>query len=281
MSGVSLGEQFRQFKHRRRLSRAKQELASRAVEPRPHGLDTPLVVTLTSFPPRFAQLHLTLGCLLKQTVQPDRVVLWIAEDDLGDLPPAVRALKAQGLDIRGCPDRRSYKKILFSLDAFPDATLVTADDDVYYGADWLAELVAARQETGARVICTRGHRVALDDAGLPKPYEAWEMNASKRGQSGLVFPTGVMGVLYAPGCFDEAVHDWDLASRLCPDADDIWLYWMHRLAGEAALNLAGRRRILEWERDAPGSLLALNAGGGNDRQIAAMTAHFGFPGPET
>ena len=39
----------------------------------------------------------------------------------------------------------------------------------------------------------------------------------------LTFPTGVGGVLYFPGCFDERILDEELFMSICPKADDIWL----------------------------------------------------------
>ncbi|MEM1100221.1 MAG: glycosyltransferase family 2 protein [Pseudomonadota bacterium] len=275
----ALDEAFRVLKHRRRLKRAKSELATRRLAPRAHGLETELVISLTSFPPRYPSLHLTLSCLLKQSIAPDRVLLWIAEGDLSAVPSKVRALEAQGLEIRSCEDRRSYKKLLFTLEELPEATIVTADDDVYYGPDWLERIVETHRTSRSKVVSGRAHRIRCDAEGLPLPYEDWEANTAAADRSGLIFPTGVSGVLYAPGCFDARVLDWALANRLCPSADDVWFYWMHRLTGAEAQTLPGSTRILEWERDPQNGLRQQNVQGGNDRAMAAMIAEFGFPAP--
>ena len=42
------------------------------IAPKPHGLPGPLIVSLTSYGPRLASLHLTLKCLLRQSVRPSR-----------------------------------------------------------------------------------------------------------------------------------------------------------------------------------------------------------------
>ena len=47
---------------------------------RPHGLPVPLIISLTSFPARYDTLHLTLKSLMGQSVRPDRVILWLAEE---------------------------------------------------------------------------------------------------------------------------------------------------------------------------------------------------------
>ena len=74
-----------------------------------HRLDREVVVSLTSFPPRFSTLHLTLRTLLNQSVSPDRIVLWIAHQDMALLPRKVLALQTQGIEIRPCDDLRSFK----------------------------------------------------------------------------------------------------------------------------------------------------------------------------
>ncbi len=74
--------------------RARTVYAMRNVRPRRHhGLPNPLVVSLTSYPPRFPTLHLTLMTLLSQQVLPDRVVLYVFEGDHASLPRDVVALR--------------------------------------------------------------------------------------------------------------------------------------------------------------------------------------------
>lgn len=46
-----------------------------------HGLSVPLIVSLTSYSLRFKKLHLTLKCLLNQSIEPDKIILWISYDD--------------------------------------------------------------------------------------------------------------------------------------------------------------------------------------------------------
>lgn len=268
---------FRAFKYRRRLARAKAEIAARpATADQPHGLPGPLVVSLTSYPARFDTLDLTLQGILRQTVRPDRVILWIAEEDRAKLPFPIACL--EGLEVRTCPDWRSYKKIVPTLLAHPDAFIVTADDDVHYPADWLEKLVAAAR-AGARIACHRAHRIVLRRDGQPASYGEWHHNLDAPERSALIFLTGVSGVIYAPGVFHPDVTRDDLFTRLAPRSDDVWLYWMHRLNGVEAQKIGARARILEWEGSQAQSLRAANLHGtGNDQAIAAMIGHYGWPG---
>ena len=145
---------------------------------RPHSLPAPLIVSLTSYPPRFATLALTLQSLLRQSVRADRTILWIAHADMPLLPKGVIDLRAAGLEIRTTDDVRSYKKILPSLDAFPEAFICTADDDVYYWPTWLEELVKEHlsegpEMAGRLVTCYRAHEISRDAQGRFLPYKEW------------------------------------------------------------------------------------------------------------
>jgi hypothetical protein len=234
-----------------------------------------LIVSLTSYPPRFRTLDLTLRCLLTQTVRPDRVILWIAQADMAKLPPAVVALAEYGLDIRACKDIRSYKKIIPVLAAFPSAYIATADDDVYYAARWLRQLVDLAGER--IVVCHRAHAVRIDDAGRIRPYMAWGSVAG--AAAGALFPTGVGGILYGPSSLSPEVLDEELFTRLCPNGDDIWLWWMGRRAGSEYRKTRSKWKELWWAGTKKQGLFQTNVfGPGNDEQIRNMVAHFGIPG---
>lgn len=264
---------FRALKKRLRTARAEREIAARNLSPRPHGMTTPLVVSLTSYPARFPTLGRTLKGLTRQTVRPDHVVLWLAHGDAALLPSGVRALA----EVRETADTRSYKKIIPCLAAFPEATIVTADDDVYYHADWLEGLVAAHD--GA-VTCHRGHRITLD-GGRPRPYREWDWGVRGPTRSPLLFPTGCSGTMYAPGVFHPDVTRADVFTELSPTADDVWLYWMFRMAGHEASKSAQHTRVLEWWDSQATNLRGTNLNqSGNDGAIAALTARYGFPSSE-
>lgn len=266
-----IAQAFRRWKRSRRIARAEAEIMARRIDPQPHGLPGPLVVSLTSYPARFGSLHLVLRSLLTQTVRPDRVILWLDEGDQARLTPDIAALD---IETRICPNWRSYKKIVPTLTEAPDAFIVTADDDVYYDPDWLAGLVA---HAGAGVVAHRAHRITLR-GGQPTGYGDWQRNIAAPDAGPLIFPTGVGGVLYAPGVFHPDVTDAALFTELAPSADDVWLYWMHRLAGSNPAKIGGSFRITEWPGTQAQNLRGGNlTGDGNDRAVAALLDRYGFP----
>jgi hypothetical protein len=253
-----------------------QRRLSRPRNGRPHTLPRELIISLTSYPARFGTLHLTLACLLDQTVAPDRIILWVAQNDFGALPRRVRDLEQRGLEVRACDDIRSFKKLLPALKAFPDAYIATADDDVYYPNDWLEILINACSD---RVIaCHRAHRIKRRSDGRVAPYLEWDfivqVENSQRPSSDLV-PTGVGGVLYPPQSLDPCVSDRQLFQRLSPDGDDLWFFWCGRLTGTLTRKGAGRMRKITWVGSQDAALWDQNKQGGNDRAIRALEEEFG------
>ncbi len=188
----------------RRIDRYRQKFKTRLWAPglvsaplaapsrgRPHGLPGELIVSLTSYPPRFRTLDLTLRCLLTQTVRPDRVILWIAEADMAKLPPAVVALVEYGLDIRACKDTRSYKKIIPALAAFllhtsppPTTMSITPRGGSGNWWNWPARRNRGLPPRACRPPRRRGTDPALHGVGVCR----------RRAAAGALFPTGVGGI---------------------------------------------------------------------------------------
>ncbi len=238
-----------------------------------------VVVTLTSYPKRFSTLSLTLRCLLTQSVAPRHVVLWIAGPDYAALPDDVLALRTSGLDIRQCADLRSYKKLIPAIEAFPQDVLVTADDDVYYAANWLQLLLETWDGSNSLVTCHRAREFMTDSTGTSvSPYDTWPL-ATENTPATAIFPTGVGGVLYPPGSLSAEVLNAEAFTALCPLGDDIWFYWMARRAGSRYRCVIGQWSEIDWPAAQTSALHHENVGSGrNDQQIGAMVRVYGMPG---
>jgi hypothetical protein len=244
---------------------------------RAHSLDTELIVSLTSYPVRFKTLHLTLAALLDQSVKPDRVILWIAYDHLEAIPRDVWKLVRRGLEIRVCQDLRSYKKLVPALEAFPEAFIVTADDDFDFSRGWLETLVECAAPGEVAILCHRGHRATRTDDGQLAPYLEWQFDVQDEGAyrpSQDVMPTTGAGALFPPKCLSAPATDSELFRRLCPDGDDLWFWWCARMAGTPVRKVGGTLDLVPWPGSQATSLWQLNRAGGNDRMIAALCAEF-------
>jgi hypothetical protein len=257
---------------------ASRRHLARAINP--HNLPAPVVVSLTSFPGRYHTLALTLHCLLLQSKRPDHVVLWIAEEHQAALPEEVLALRSEGLTI-GCCDNslRSHNKYIHTRRLYPDAFIATADDDTYYWPSWLEELIADYDPRRRVIPCHRVHRIVEAADGTPVGYCDWQWEHAATEADALVFPTGVGGVLYPPGSLHADVDDAARILELCPRADDVWLYWMARRQDYLFRRGTVAHRLHHWRHSQEEGLMWGNVydDNGNDRQIAAMIAAFGWP----
>lgn len=264
---------YREYAARRTIDREWDLRANRLVQDR--GRQPGLYVSLTSYAPRFATLVLTLKSLLLQDLRPEAVLLWIGHADMPFLPDEVRELAPFGLRILPCEDFGPHTKYTHALRHLPHAKIAICDDDTYYPPHWLAGLVAG--DRPGEIACRRIHRVALDMFGEPLGYRWWDHDTDLRDPSRLNFPTGVGGVLLRLDRLDPMVLDIELARRLCPTTDDIWLYAMGRLAGTRFRLVGGHEPLTVWRTSQFSALWRTNVlEHGNDAHLQAVFDHFGM-----
>ena len=272
---------FKGFKKTIRSALARREIQKRnpARLCKSHGLDRQVIVSLTSYAARFPMLHWTLRSLLRQSVAADQTILWVSESDYLALTPEILDLQSYGLSIRTYPHNyKSYRKIIPVLEVFSDVYVVTADDDVPYWGTWLEELCVGMTKSRAASVCHRAHRITIDKKSMPLRYSDWEMNLSHAASGPLIFPTGVHGIMYDTLKLDPRVSEHEMFLNLAPSADDVWLYWMVRLAQGVTVKVGKKRRVIEWPGSQVQNLRRDNIqGGGNDLAIRNMIAEFGFP----
>ncbi len=246
---------------------------------RSSGLDKPLIVSLTSYPPRYRTLLPTLKSLLRQDMAADRIILWIAHGDFDHLPSDIRRLTRSGLEVRSCADLGPYKKFVETRRLWHDAFIVTADDDVLYTPTWLSELVAGYLSGFPAVIAFRARLIKRHEAGFA-PYDHWPLIYTSNLQSDDLLPNGLGGVLYPPQSLRDESLDVDLFTRLCAKGDDLWLMWMTRRAGFTTRMVQRPREPLAWRgSEQVGLWKTGNAGmtGQNDVYLRALLDNFGYP----
>ncbi len=256
------------------LSRAATEALPPSPGRRRHGLPAPLVVSLTSYPPRYASLKPTLKRLLSQTVVADRLILWLTETDRAALPPEIATLSRYGLEIRETPETGPHKKYLEARRRFPEAYIVTVDDDMAYKPTMLAELVGGLAPPVRSVVAHRARRIVLRGEAVA-PYWEWPLLREGPAVGDDLLATGSGGVLYPPGALPEAVLDEALLKQLSPRTDDLWLHWMVRRAGYTTTLVARPNRAREWNESQEVALWSGVNRDENDAAIARLTAEFG------
>lgn len=229
-----------------------------------------VVVSLTSFPARIHYVWITVETLLQQEFKPWKVVLVLAEEEFPEkkLPKRLIAQTERGLEVLWTKrNSRSYKKLLPTRSSYPDAIIVTFDDDMYYEPWRLGQLVEASRIHPESVIGHRGREVTLSQTGL-LPYIKWK-HAMPLTPSHRTLLTGVGGVLYPPHLLDhDLLLDLDRAMRYCPTADDIW-FWAVCLKSSASVRCLGNSTCCQVKREfSRHSLDSVNRlGGQNDVQL--------------
>lgn len=190
-----------------------------------HGAHS-IVVSLTSFEKRIDDVHLCIESLFQQSLKADRIILWLSRRNFPteELPQMLRKQQERGLEIIfHDEDLGSYKKIHYALEYCPDSLILTVDDDTLYPVDMIDRLYRAYLANPDFIHCHKAHKITLDNDGNLRPYKQWDRSTDDTAASRFSFPVGVGGILYFPGCFDDAVRDKDAFLRLAPRADDIWL----------------------------------------------------------
>jgi hypothetical protein len=237
--------------------------------------DTPVVVSLTTIAPRLRLVSLTLRTLLSQSFRPDKVILWLSEHNLkGEktifkdrLPEELTELKNHGLEIRFNKDVGSHGKLIYALKEFPNAIIVTSDDDVIYPKNWLERLYQSYTEHPEAIHSYRARLISFKNTDELESYFDWTTTLCPTEKSLLTFPLGVDGVLYPPGVFNNEVFNEEMFRKICPTADDVWFKAMSLLNNTQCKKICEKHK---WFPLAPGSqivsLLSENISQ-NDEQI--------------
>lgn len=194
---------------------------------RPITGDAPVVVSLTSHGSRLSTVHHTIESIAAGAIRPRRLILTLDSPEDASAARSLRTLarlRGRGLEILEVPrmgPHAKYYPYVVSIAEHP-VPLVTADDDIIYPRNWLAELTAAHRRQPDLIHCLRAHAFGIQD-GKPAPYSTWKP-ASTRRPSYSTFLTGVSGVIYPPAFLDQLREAGDAFRAVSPKADDVWLH---------------------------------------------------------
>lgn len=191
-----------------------------------------IIISLTSFPERIKYVSKTICSLLDQTLKPDMIILWLADEQFPnkekDLPESLLKLRKYGLTIRWYKDIKSFKKLIPAILEFPDDIIITVDDDFYFERNLIELLYSSYQKNPQYVSCHRCTKIfykngKLEAKGGGKKYYKRPSFANKL--------CGGAGCLYPPHSLYKDITDEKLFTTLCPTNDDIWFWLMAVLQG--------------------------------------------------
>ncbi|EPH3102600.1 hypothetical protein RG265_003907 [Providencia stuartii] len=188
------------------------------------------IISLTSYSRRFKTLHLTLESLLRQSLPPRNIYLWLSEEDIKKnkgVPKKILSLQKRGLIIIIKDENiRSYKKLSYIEEVLsPDIShVITADDDILYPKYWAKELIDTSTKHNC-VSCFRGHNFIISN-DIYDYKHAIKNNITKNLPSYNLIPTGCSGIAYPKNSISSLVSNKNLFQELSPDTDDIWYKMM-------------------------------------------------------
>lgn len=236
-----------------------------------------VIVSLTTFPARISKLWMVIECMMRQTVRPDRIILYLSKEQFADkslLPQNLLAYEGRGLTIEiKDGDLRSHKKHYYALREFPDSLVFLIDDDIFYPSDTIEKVLAAHCKSPSAVICRYARKIAYTSDGEIRPYRFWRWVNNASSDNDLFFGSGG-GTLFQPNRLYVDVSDKDLFQRLTPQADDIWLNAMTRLAKTSIVKIPFGL-FLPIINDDDVRLASSNRDDGmNDKQCQSISAYY-------
>lgn len=242
------------------------------------GKEDGIIVSLTSFPKRLPTLWITIDSLFRQETLPDKIILYLTQEEmpggLDEVPGEISRLAEYGLEIVFAPHNLfAHNKYFYALQRFPEARVITVDDDSYYRKDTVGRLVALSEKYPGAVCANIASMIdPLDFYN----YSAWKKTSSAHAPDKLLVALGFAGVLYPPAVFKRQLFDRELFMQICPKADDLWLkaneldMGINVACGDffpKPVTIKGSQKI---------SLRKFNKGteNGNNRQWKALDEHF-------
>lgn len=198
-----------------------------------------LICSLTSYPARIEKTFITIESLLKQTKKPHRICLYLAEEEFPGcvIPKTLELQKKRGLEVRWTHNIKSYKKLIPALKEFPEAVIVTFDDDVFYLKDTLEKFLNTHERYPLAVIGGRARGVQTENNTVLRSYNEWPITQSQnQTQSSILMITGCYGCLYPPSSLAKDIFDESLFMQFVPHQDDVW-FWAMALLNDTEIRL--------------------------------------------
>lgn len=236
-----------------------------------------VIVSLTSFPTAIAYVSKAVESVLRGSVLPDKVVLYLFKGEFQENKPPQDLLKLAERDsrfeIRYCDmNMRSYLKLVPALSDFPEDIIVTIDDDINYHRNMLRDLLKLHSEVPEAIIAHRVRKIKLST-----PYKKWrkykwyDFIFKRHIFSHRALLTGVGGVLYPPHSLDEKMLGPEVFTTMAPTTDDIWFWAAAVSKGTYVVPVpAGHNALKEVGKPIELSLKNVNLKPDNDRNRDAL-----------
>ena len=194
-----------------------------------------ITVNLTTTCQRLPLCKITLMSLCLQSRQPDEIRLWVStepylrdggirdkarlRDYFNDLPAEwQRRIRVCWVDNTG-----PYRKLIPALrEAGPNDLLITADDDIAYGENWLSTLLQAHDPDDRIATAGRVRKKRYNAFGRTMSYMNWDLMGDTSVVSDGYIVTFGGGAGLSRSMFREQDILDDAFLEVAPTADDLW-----------------------------------------------------------
>ena len=184
-----------------------------------------IIISMTTYNKRYSSIELTLKSLLLQTVKPDRIIIWLDEENDDNLiTDTMKEYTKYGIEYRYTElELKPHGKYYYAMLEYPNDIIITVDDDIIYPVNMVEDLLRTHAKYPNAICARRVHLITLKNGKLEK-YNNWLSEYRRmREPSHLLFATGVGGVLYPPHLLPQETFNVRNIKELCHCADDIWL----------------------------------------------------------
>ena len=237
-----------------------------------------VVVSFTSFPQRIFTAGKIVRNILRQTVLPDEIHLYLAESQFPnrekDLPESLLSCVSDVFSIHWCPeDLRSHKKYFYVVQERPNDIVILVDDDMIYRNDMIELLLNSYIRFPYAISTLRTHLIMKRTNGEIAPYEKWvkEYSGILNKPSMRLFSTTGAGTLLPPFSLSDTAFDSEAIKRFCLYADDIWLKVMQVLENVPVVLVAPNKTLNYIEDTQTNCLFQYNViQGKNDVQLSSV-----------
>ncbi len=188
-----------------------------------------ITVSITSYPKRINNLHITVKSVLKQTIRPKKIIIWLFKDEFPDginmLPKKLTNLFKYNVEVKFIDTNlKSHLKYYYVFKNFPDNYIITLDDDIIYYPNTIERLLKMHKMNPNTICANVAKKIEIKNNEF-LPYNKWNIIKNKEiNNSRKYIALGVGGVLYPPNLIDKNIlFDPDTIKSICLNADDLWL----------------------------------------------------------
>ena len=199
-------------------------------------------VNLTTTYQRLSLCRIALISLLVQSRLPDQINLWVSKESylrdkgitnsnaMDELLISLPETHRSRVKVRWVPNTGPYRKLIPMLrEAGPDDVIVTADDDIFYGREWLKGLLEAYKDAEGNPVASRVRKKRTNFLGQGTSYLHWNLiKQPSIVRSEFIVTFGGGAVLSREMFRHQDIED-DSFLVLAPTADDLWYSKLLRL----------------------------------------------------